>query len=103
MSLNNSLPIRVACDGESSSGKSTAAKLISKRYKLFCMNSGLLFRYASFLIIYNKPKKIIPFLKKKFKNLKYKKISNLSFILMIPYLLWCIYALTLNTSLYILN
>ena len=35
--------------------------------------------------------------------IKYKKISNLSFILMIPYLLWCIYALTLNTSLYMLN
>ena len=35
--------------------------------------------------------------------IKYKKISNLSFILMIPYLIWCIYALTLNTSLYILN
>ena len=35
--------------------------------------------------------------------IKYKKISNLSFILLIPYLLWCIYALTLNTSLYILN
>ena len=35
--------------------------------------------------------------------IKYKKISNLSFILMIPYLLWCIYALTLNSSLYILN
>ena len=35
--------------------------------------------------------------------IKYKKISNLSFILMIPYLLWCIYALTLNISLYILN
>ncbi len=35
--------------------------------------------------------------------IKYKKISNLSFILMIPYLLWCIYALTLNTSLYLLN
>ena len=35
--------------------------------------------------------------------IKYYKISNLSFILMIPYLLWCIYALTLNTSLYILN
>ena len=34
---------------------------------------------------------------------QYKKISNLSFILMIPYLLWCIYALTLNISLYILN
>ena len=35
--------------------------------------------------------------------IKYKKISNLSFILMIPYLLWCIYALTLNANLYILN
>ena len=35
--------------------------------------------------------------------IKYKKISDLSFVLMIPYLLWCIYALTLNTSLYILN
>ena len=35
--------------------------------------------------------------------IKYKKISKLSFILMIPYLLWCIYALTLNSSLYILN
>ena len=35
--------------------------------------------------------------------IKYKKISNLSFMLMIPYLLWCVYALILNTSLYLLN
>ena len=78
MSLTKSLSLRIACDGESSSGKSTAAKLISKKYKLFCMNSGLLFRYASLLIINNKPKKIIPFLKKKFKKLNYKKISSLN-------------------------
>jgi len=76
--LNNSLSLRIACDGESSSGKSTAAKLISKKYNLFCMNSGLLFRYASFLIIKYKPKKNIPFLRKKFKNLNYKNITNLS-------------------------
>jgi len=76
--LNNSLALRIACDGESSSGKSTAAKLISKKYNLFCMNSGLLFRYASFLIIKNKPKKNIPFLKKKFKNLNYKNVTKLS-------------------------
>ena len=76
MSLNNSLTLRVACDGESSSGKSTAAKLISKKYNLFCMNSGLLFRYASHLIIKLKPKKKIPFLKKKFKNLNYKNITR---------------------------
>ena len=35
--------------------------------------------------------------------IKFKKVSNLSFTLMIPYLLWCIYALILNTSLYLLN
>ena len=78
LSLNDSLPLRVACDGESSSGKSTAAKLISKKYKLFCMNSGLLFRYASRLIIKHKPKKIISFLRKKFKNLNYKHITHLN-------------------------
>ena len=78
MQLNNSLSLRIACDGESSSGKSTAARLISKKYKLFWMNSGLLFRYASYLIIKHKPKKIIPFLKKKFKNLNYKYIINLN-------------------------
>ena len=78
LSLNNFLPLRVACDGESSSGKSTAAKLISKKYNLFWMNSGLLFRYASHLIIKHKPKKIIPFLRKKFKNLNYKNITFLN-------------------------
>lgn len=77
MKLNNLTSLRIACDGESSSGKSTAAKLISKKYKLFCMNSGLLFRYASSIIIKYKPKKKITFLKKKFKSLSYKKISNL--------------------------
>ena len=78
LSLNKSLPLRVACDGESSSGKSTAARLISRKYKLFCMNSGLLFRYASRLVIKHKPKKVIPFLRKKFKNLNYKHIIRLN-------------------------
>ena len=40
------------------------------------MNSGLLFRYASSLIIKHKPKKIVYFLKKKFKNLKYRQITH---------------------------
>ena len=78
MPLNNLLSLRIACDGEGGSGKSTAAKLISKKYNLFYMNSGLLFRYASFLIIKHKPKKIISFLRKRFKNLNYKKITRLN-------------------------
>ena len=71
------MSLRIACDGESSSGKSTAAKLISKKYKIFCMQSGLLFRYASLLIIKYKPKKEISFLRKKFKNLNYQSITKL--------------------------
>ncbi len=78
MSLNNLLSLRIACDGEGGSGKSTAARLISKKYNLFYMNSGLLFRYASSLIIKHKPKKIISFLRKRFKNLNYKKITRLN-------------------------
>ena len=68
----------IACDGESASGKSTAAKLVSRRYKLTLLNSGLLYRYASKLIINNKPKNKILFLKKKFSKIPYKRITNLN-------------------------
>ena len=44
--------------------------MISKKYKLKFLSSGLLYRYASYLILKNKPKNKIKFLKKKFKNLK---------------------------------
>ena len=66
----------IACDGESASGKSTAAKLVSKKYKLLLVNSGLLYRYGSKLLIDHKPKNITSFLKKKFKNVSYKKIAK---------------------------
>tara|TARA_Y100000996_G_scaffold413718_1_gene402643 strand:- start:1173 stop:1808 length:636 start_codon:yes stop_codon:yes gene_type:complete len=66
----------IACDGESASGKSTAAKLISKKYNLLLINSGLLYRYSSKLIIKNDPKNIISFLKKKFNKISYKKIAS---------------------------
>ena len=67
----------IACDGEAASGKSTGAKLISKKFKLLLINSGLFYRYASKLIIEKKPKKIIPFLKKHFAKTTYKKIVSL--------------------------
>ena len=66
----------IACDGESASGKSTAAKLISKKYNLLLINSGLLYRYASKEIIKYKPKNSINFLKKKFKKISYKTIAK---------------------------
>tara|TARA_Y100001980_G_C14416012_1_gene208301 strand:+ start:155 stop:790 length:636 start_codon:yes stop_codon:yes gene_type:complete len=66
----------IACDGESASGKSTAAKLVSKKYQLLLVNSGLLYRYASNQIIKNKPKNIVRFLNNRFKKVTYKFISK---------------------------
>ena len=66
----------IACDGGAASGKSTAAKLISKKYKLLLINSGLIYRYCSKLIIYHKPKNIISFLKKELRIVSYMKISK---------------------------
>ena len=76
--MKNSKKLIIACDGESASGKSTAAKLISKKYNLLLINSGLLYRYASKLVIKHNPKNKALFLKKKFKKVSYKKISNQS-------------------------
>ncbi len=68
----------IACDGEAASGKSTGAKLISKKYKLLLINSGLYYRYATKLYLQFKPKQLIPFLKDKLKNISYKKISKMN-------------------------
>ena len=74
---NKSNSLRIALDGFGASGKSLGAKLISKKYKLRLLNSGLLYRFAAFLILKHKPKKKISFLKKKFKNLNYKKLTHI--------------------------
>ena len=68
---------KISCDGAASTGKSTGAKLISKKYNLKFLSSGLLYRYASYLIINNQPKNKISFLKKKFKKLNYNKLEKL--------------------------
>ena len=68
----------IACDGESASGKSTAAKLISKKYGLLLINSGLIYRFASKLVIDQNPKNIPNFLKKRLKHISYKKIVKLN-------------------------
>ena len=66
----------IACDGESASGKSTAAKLISKKYSLLLINSGLIYRYVSMLAIKHDPKNLIAFLTQKLKKISYKTIAK---------------------------
>ena len=68
----------ISCDGGAASGKTTGAKMISKKYKLKFLSSGMLYRYASYIILKNKPKNNILFLKKKFKKLNLKKVKKLN-------------------------
>ena len=70
--------LQISCDGGAATGKSTGAKMISKKYKLKFLSSGLLYRYASYLILKYKPKNKVNFLKLKFKNLNYKKIEKIN-------------------------
>ena len=69
--------IQISCDGGAATGKSTGAKMISKKYNLKFLSSGLLYRYASFLILKNNPINKVRFLKREFKNLNYKKIEKI--------------------------
>ena len=72
MKLNKKIKILIACDGGAASGKTTAAKLISKKYNLHFLSSGLLYRYISYKLL----------LKKKLlnKNAYIKKISQNIFL-----------------------
>jgi len=70
--------LQISCDGGAATGKSTGAKMIAKKYKLKFLSSGLLYRYASFLILKFKPKNKLQFLKKKFRKLNYKKLEKIN-------------------------
>ena len=70
--------IQISCDGGAATGKSTGAKLISKKFRLNFLSSGLLYRYAGYLLLKNNPKSGTSFLRKKFQNLNYNKIKKIN-------------------------
>ena len=72
---SNSFSLKITCDGGAATGKSTGAKLIAKKYKLAFLSSGLLYRYASYLILKHKPKNNILL------NLKKNRVGNGGFSL----------------------
>lgn len=65
-------------DGKASSGKSTAAKLLSKKFKIPHLSSGLLFRWAAKIILDYKPKNKVSYLKKRFKKFNYNNIKKIN-------------------------
>ena len=67
-----------AIDGGASSGKTTMAKLVGKKYNFSVLYSGLLFRYAAKMVMEKKPKNKVKFLKKKFSNINYEKVKKIN-------------------------
>ncbi len=76
MKLKKHHKLIIAADGAAASGKTTGAKIISKKYGLQFLSSGLLYRYASFQLLKKKPKNKINFLKKCFEKLSLQKLNN---------------------------
>ena len=70
--------LNITCDGGAATGKSTGAKLIAKKLRLSFLSSGLLYRYAGYLILKHQPKNKINFIKKKFNNLNYSKLNRIN-------------------------
>ena len=70
--------LQISCDGGAATGKSTGAKMIAKKYNLKFLSSGLLYRYASYIILKFKPKNRISFLRNKFRKLNYNKLNKIN-------------------------
>ena len=76
--MKKNIFIQISCDGGAATGKSTGAIMISKKYNLKFLSSGLLYRYAAFLLIKYNPKNKISFLRKRFKNLNYRRLQSMN-------------------------
>ena len=81
MKLKKYHKLVVTADGSAASGKTTGAKIISKKYGLKFLSSGLLYRYASFQLLKYKPKSKISFLKECFKNLSLISPGKILFLI----------------------
>ena len=77
MKLKNNIKLLIACDGGAASGKTTAAKLISRKYKLHFLSSGLLYRYISYkLLEKRKVLNKIAYINKISKNITLSKLKS---------------------------
>ena len=77
LKLKKTIKLLIACDGGAASGKTTAAKLISQKYNLHLLSSGLLYRYLSYKLL--SKKKLLNenvYIKKISKNITLNKLKN---------------------------
>ena len=77
MKLKNNIRLLITCDSGAAAGKTTAAKYLSKKFKLNLLTSGLLYRFVAYQLIKNKKNthnKI--FLKKITKNINIRDVKK---------------------------
>ena len=68
--------IKVAIDSPAGAGAGTQAKLISKHYNLFYLDTGKIYRILAFFRLNNPTKFNYVYIKKKIKSLKIKELQN---------------------------
>ncbi len=77
MKLNKKVRFIIASDGGAGSGKTTASKLIAKKYNFKLLSSGLLYRFVAYKLLKNKKiRSQNIFLKKIAKNITLKNLKN---------------------------
>ena len=77
MKLKKNIKLLISADGGAASGKTTGAKMISKKYGLNFLSSGLLYRYVSYKLLSKKNiKNKSHFLKSITKNITPKKLKS---------------------------
>jgi cytidylate kinase len=68
--------ITVAIDSPAAAGAGTQAKLISKHYNLFYLDTGKIYRYIGLLKLHNKNKFSYKLIKRKIGAIKFDKLKN---------------------------
>ena len=76
MTLKKKKIIKIAIDSPAAAGAGTLAKMISKNYNLYYLDTGKIYRYIAYIKIKFPNKFNLNFLKKKIKDLKIKNLQN---------------------------
>jgi len=77
MKLKNNIKLLITCDSRAGTGKTTAAKYLSKKFNLNLLTSGLLYRHLAYkLISSKKTASNTTFLKKITKNINARMLRN---------------------------
>ncbi len=72
--------IQVAIDSPAAAGAGTQAKLIAKKYNLFYLDTGKIYRFLGHQKIKNQKKFNYSLVKKKIRNIKMKNLNNKSLL-----------------------